>query len=59
MAWLENHLNLINIYATALENLENYKGIHEILLSFKISNLSGAVPNFIFCGARMLFLLRR
>jgi hypothetical protein len=26
MAWLENHLNLINIYATALENLENYQG---------------------------------
>jgi hypothetical protein len=34
MAWLENHLNLINVYATALENLENYKGIKSTLLRY-------------------------
>ena len=27
MSWLENHLNLINTYTTALENLDNYRGI--------------------------------
>ena len=26
MAWLENHLNLINTYSQALENLDNCKG---------------------------------
>ena len=26
MAWLENHLNIINTYSQALENLDNYKG---------------------------------
>jgi len=26
MMWLENHLNLINIYSTAMENMENLKG---------------------------------
>ena len=25
MSWLENHLNLINTYTTALENLNNYR----------------------------------
>ena len=27
MSWLENHLSLINTYTTALENLDNYRGI--------------------------------
>ena len=27
MRWLENHLSLINTYSTALENLDNYRGI--------------------------------
>ena len=26
MLWLENHLNLINVYSTAMENMENLKG---------------------------------
>ena len=26
MSWLENHLNLINTYSIALENLDNYRG---------------------------------
>jgi len=26
MSWLENHLNLINTYTIALENLDNYRG---------------------------------
>ena len=26
MAWLENHLNIINTYSQALETLDNYKG---------------------------------
>ena len=26
MAWLENHLNIINTYSQALEALDNYKG---------------------------------
>ena len=26
MSWLENHLNLINTYTTALENLDNCRG---------------------------------
>ena len=26
MRWLENHLNLINTYSVALENLDNYRG---------------------------------
>ena len=26
MTWLQNHLNLLNTYNTALENLDNYKG---------------------------------
>ena len=28
MSWLENHLSLINTYTTALENLDNYRGIN-------------------------------
>merc|ERR1711892_518213 len=26
MSWLENHLNLIDTYSIALENLDNYRG---------------------------------
>ena len=29
MRWLENHLNLINTYSVALENLDNYRGDHD------------------------------
>lgn len=28
MTWLENHLNLINTYSQALENLDSCKGNH-------------------------------
>ena len=28
MSWLENHLSLINNYNTALENLDNYRGMY-------------------------------
>ena len=30
MRWLENHLNLINTYSVALENLDNYRGMTKI-----------------------------
>ena len=33
MMWLENHLNLINIYSTAMENMENLKGNLDIFSS--------------------------
>ena len=29
MRWLENHLNLINTYSVALENLDNYRGDYD------------------------------
>ena len=32
MAWLENHLNLINTYSQALENLDNCKGTFKNIL---------------------------
>ena len=31
MAWLENHLNIINAYSQQLEALDNYKGTIEFL----------------------------
>lgn len=33
MAWLQNHLNIINTYSQALETLDNYKGL---LIIFKV-----------------------
>ncbi len=30
MAWLENHLNIINAYSKALENLDSYKGKYQM-----------------------------
>jgi len=42
MSWLENHLNLINTYSIALENLDNYRGPN-----FKRSSLS-ADPTYEF-----------
>ena len=33
MAWLENHLNIINTYSQALEALDNYKGNAHIFFS--------------------------
>lgn len=33
MAWLENHLNIINAYSQALEGLDNYKGTDQFRCS--------------------------
>jgi len=38
MTWLENHLNIINIYSTALENMDNYRGVN-----FKQSSKKGEI----------------
>ena len=38
MSWLENHLNLINTYTTALENLNNYRGKQLLVVFFFINN---------------------
>ena len=38
MAWLENHLNLINTYSQALENLDNCKGASNEI-SYQLSNV--------------------
>ena len=38
MNWLQNHLNLINNYNTALDNLDNYRGGNEAFL-YKVSEL--------------------
>ena len=32
MRWLENHLNLINTYSVALENLDNYRGMTKMMM---------------------------
>ena len=36
MSWLENHLNLINTYTTALENLNNYRGKQLLVFFFHL-----------------------
>ena len=33
MRWLENHLNLINTYSVALENLDNYRGMTKMMIT--------------------------
>ena len=36
MRWLENHLNLINTYSVALENLDNYRGMTKMMMITRI-----------------------
>ena len=42
MSWLENHLSLINTYTTALENLDNYRGININLSMCRTLNIGEA-----------------
>ena len=42
MRWLENHLNLINTYSVALENLDNYRGMTKMMMSTRIDWSDGA-----------------
>ena len=46
MAWLENHLNIINTYSQALENLDNYKGTKKGLI---LNNTSEASHIYFLC----------
>ena len=36
MRWLENHLNLINTYSVALENLDNYRGDYDDYVDYYV-----------------------